>query len=230
MAHARLAQGNQGALESPLCRRPRARRRRAAATDRRQGHAAYAGRRSLARRRAALVRRAEILSGQPSCRRRSQDIGCDDQSALGLRAGSPAAQGRTRPRPLRRPLMARSSSPRADGHDRIRLPPASSPRRRERGKKEAPAGHLSQRCRPYEKSSSQPWRALRPTDARTAADKSADRSNESAKVVLEQRRLRPRPPCGGGKGWGVARTVEISAAFLLEQAARPPSLVLPPQG
>ena len=66
---------------------------------------------------------------------RSQDVGRDDQGALGLRAGSPAAQGRTRPRPLRRPLMARSSSPRADGHDRLRLPPASSPRRRERGKK-----------------------------------------------------------------------------------------------
>ena len=45
MAHARLAQGNEGALESPLRRRPRARRRRAAATDRRQGHAAHAGRR-----------------------------------------------------------------------------------------------------------------------------------------------------------------------------------------
>ena len=35
MAHARLAQGNQGTSEGPLRRRPRARRRRAAATDRR---------------------------------------------------------------------------------------------------------------------------------------------------------------------------------------------------
>src|SRR5271157_4591135 len=194
MAHARLAQGNQGTLEGPLRRRPRARRRRAAATDRRQGHAAYARRRGLARRRAARARRAEILSRQPACRRRSQDIGRDNQGALGLRAGAPAAQGRTRPRPLRRPLMARPSSPRADDHDRLRLPPASSPRRRERGKKESPPALLSRRCRPYEKPSSPPWRALRPTDARTAAGKSADRSIESAKVVLEPFSIRPKDP------------------------------------
>src|SRR5271165_5372426 len=146
MAPAQLAQGNEGALEGSLRRRPRARRRRAAPTDRRQGHAAHAGRRSLARRRAAPVRRAEILSGQPPSRRRSRDIGGDHQGALGLRTGSPAAQGRTRPRSLRRPLMARSSSPRTDDHDRLRLPPASSPRRRERGKKESCPARLS-RCR-----------------------------------------------------------------------------------
>src|SRR5271168_1530083 len=191
MAHARLAEGNQGTLESPLRHRPRARRRRAAAADWRQGHAAHAGRRGLARRRAARVRRAEILSGQPPCRRRSQDIGRDDQGALGLRAGSPAAQGRTRPRPLRRPLMARSSSPCADDHDRLRLPSASSPRRRERGKKESPPARLNRRCRPYEKRSSPPWPALRLTDAHTAAGKSADRSIESAKVVLDTPDLQP---------------------------------------
>ena len=180
MAHARLAQGNQGTLESPLRRRPRARRRRAAATDRRQGHAAYAGRRSLARRRAARVRRAEALSRQPAGGSRPQDVGRDDQGALGLRAGSPAAQGRTRPRPLRRPLMARSSSPCADGYDRRRLPPASSSRRREWGKESGRPPSTDAR-RPYEKQSSPPWPALRPTDAHTAAGKSADRSIESAK-------------------------------------------------
>ena len=48
MAHARPAQGNEGTPKGPLRRRPRARRRRAAAaTDRRQGHAAHAGQRSL---------------------------------------------------------------------------------------------------------------------------------------------------------------------------------------
>src|SRR5271170_8179105 len=193
MAHTRLAEGNEGTLESPLRRRPRARRRRAAATDRRQGHAAHAGRRGLARRRAARVRRAEILSGQPPCRRRSQDIGRDDQGALGLRAGSPAAQGRTRPRPLRRPLMARSSSPRADGHDRLRLPPASSPRRRERGKKESPPAPLNRRCRPYEQRSSPPSPALRLTDAHTAAGKSVDPSIENAKVVIVCPNPNPSP-------------------------------------
>src|SRR5208282_6383655 len=139
---------------------------------------------SLARRRTARVRRAEVLSRQPAGGSRPQDVGRDDQGALGLRAGSPAAQGRTRPRPLRRPLMARSSSPCADGHDRLRLSPASSPRRRERGKKESPLVRLNRRCPPSEKPSSPPWPALRPTDAHTAAGKSADRSIESAKVVL----------------------------------------------
>ena len=73
----------------------------------------------------------------------------------------PAAQGRTRPRPLRRPLMARSSSPCADGQDRLRLPAASSPRRRERGKEEIvgrPAS--SRRCEPL-KSRVAAWPALR---------------------------------------------------------------------
>ena len=81
------------------------------------------------------VRRTEILSREPPGRRRPQDAGRDDQGALGLRAGSPATQGGTRPRPLRGPLMAGPSSPCADDHDRLRLPPAPSPRRRERGKK-----------------------------------------------------------------------------------------------
>ena len=58
-AHARLAQWNQGTSKGPLRRRPRARRRRAAATDARQGHATHARRRSLARRRAAHLRQAE---------------------------------------------------------------------------------------------------------------------------------------------------------------------------
>ena len=175
VANARLAQGNQGTLESPLRRRPRARRRRAAAADRRQGHAAYARRRGLARRRAARLRRAEILSGQPSCRRRSQDAGRDDQGALGLRAGSPAAQGRTRPRPLRRPLLARPSSPCADDHDRLRLPPASSPRRRERGKKNRPrpasadaAGHTKSRRRRLGPRSALPMPALPPASPQIA--------------------------------------------------------------
>ncbi len=96
-------------------------------------------------------------------------------AALGLRAGSPAAQGRTRPRPLRRSLMARSSSPRADGHDRLRLPPASSPRRRERGKKESSvpasanaAGHpKSRRHRPGARSAL-PMPALPPTNPHIA--------------------------------------------------------------
>src|SRR6202158_2668584 len=147
-------------------------------------------------RRAARLRRAEILSRDPAGRSRPQDARRDDQGALDLRAGAPTAQGRARPRPLRRPLMARPSSPRADDHDRLRLPPASSlgcckreekDSRRQRGKKESPPARRSRRCRQFERPSSSPWRALRPTDAHTAAGKSADHSIESAKVVLGSR-------------------------------------------
>jgi hypothetical protein len=47
--------------------------------------------------------------------------------ALGLRAGSPAARVRTRPRPLRRPLMARLHPMRRHDHllQRLRLAAAS---------------------------------------------------------------------------------------------------------
>ena len=51
------------------------------------------------------------------------------------------------------------------------------------GGKRTSAGRLNRPNRTYEKPSSS-WRALRTTDARTAAGKSADRSIESAKVVL----------------------------------------------
>ena len=68
------------------------------------------GRRGLARRRAPHRRRTEILSREPPGQRRSQNAGRHDQGALDLRAGSPATQGGTRPRPLRGPLMAGASS------------------------------------------------------------------------------------------------------------------------
>ena len=46
-----------------------------------------------------------------------------------------AAQGRTGPRPLRRPLLAWPAPPRAHDNDRIRLPAKPPPRPSERGKK-----------------------------------------------------------------------------------------------
>ena len=185
MAHARLAQGNEGTSEGLLRRRPRARRRRAAATDRRQGHAAHARRRNLARRRAARVRRAEILSGQPPCQRRSRDIGCDDPGHWLRRSRTSAAtikarwvceqahqqlkeelgldhfEGRSWRGLHRHALMAMIAYAFLQHR---RLAAASG------GKKNRP--RAAQRCRPYEKPSSQPWRALRPTNARIAADKS----------------------------------------------------------
>jgi SRSO17 transposase len=62
------------------------------------------------------------------------------------------AQGGARPRPLRGPLLDRPAPPRADDHDRVRVPPA--PAARGAGKKAAPArrppgrrrGRRSRRC------------------------------------------------------------------------------------
>jgi hypothetical protein len=76
--------------------------------------------------------------------------------------------------------MARASSPCADGYDRIRLPPAFSPRRRERRKKESPAARPAALARSP------------PTDAHTAVGKSEDRSIERAKVVLGHRLINGR--------------------------------------
>ena len=166
MAHARLAQGNQGAVESPL-----AAVAWASPTGSRNGSATRACSICQATKFGSSASGARPASRSTIwliCRRKLASRCRDDQGVLGLRAGSPAAQGRARPRPLRRPLMARSSSPCADGHDRLRLSPASSPHRRERGKKNL-RWSLNLCCRPSEKPSSPPWPALGPTDAHTAA-------------------------------------------------------------
>ena len=77
----------------------------------------------------------------------------------------------------------------------LRLAAASERKKRHgaSGEKKSQPAHRSQRCRPYEEPSSLPWRALRPIDAPTAADKSADSSIESAKVVLVDRIKRFKP-------------------------------------
>ena len=54
-----------------------------------------------------------------------------------------------------------------------------------RGERKSRPARLNRRCQPCEKPSSPPWPALRPTDAHTAAGKSAHRSIETAKVVLD---------------------------------------------
>ena len=49
-----------------------------------------------------------------------------------------ATQGRTRPRSLRRPILASHASPRAHDDDRLRLPAKPPPRRGGRGRKNPP--------------------------------------------------------------------------------------------
>jgi len=101
-----------------------------------------------------------------------------------LRTGPPATQGRTGPRPLRRPLLAWPAPPRAHDNDRIRLPAKPPPRPSERGKKESAKDRRSRHCPRSAAQSSPSSPAHRPIDARTAREPSADHSNKSAKVVL----------------------------------------------
>src|SRR5262245_39322373 len=67
---------------------------------------------------------------------------------MDLRTGPPADERRTRPRPLRGPILARPSPTCAHDNDRLRLPSASSPHPSETGKKESTDRHLSQACPP----------------------------------------------------------------------------------
>src|SRR3954447_13084243 len=99
--------------------------------------AAPARGRGLAGRRAPRLGRAQVLPLQPARGGLARGAGGHDQGALGVRAGAPAAQGGARPRPLRGPLLDRPAPARADGHDRVRVPPA--PAARGAGKKAAPA-------------------------------------------------------------------------------------------
>jgi SRSO17 transposase len=123
-----------------------ARVRVADGTDR----SASARRRSLARGRASHLRRAQILPVQPAAGHSTEALGLSHQGALGVRAGAPAAQGRTRARSPRGPLLARAAPTRADDADRLPVPAAPAFAGCQRGKKEKPVGHRHNRhCQPF---------------------------------------------------------------------------------
>src|SRR6185437_3252459 len=136
-----------------------------------QGSATSAGRRGLAYRRTPCVRGEEILSRQPARRDEPAHARCHPKGTMGLRAGPPADERRTRPRPFRGPILARPSPTRAHDNDRVRLPSASSPHPSEAGKKESTVHRPNQACRPYvtPSSISSPDHC---SDARTAEDRS----------------------------------------------------------
>ena len=90
----------------------------------------------------------KILSCQPAGPDGPAQPGCHDQGAMGLRAGPSTTEGGARPRPLRGKVLAWPSSSCAYDHDRLRLPPASSPHKSETEKKKSTGRHLNQRCRP----------------------------------------------------------------------------------
>jgi hypothetical protein len=89
----------------------------------------------LAHRRTQDVGREEILSRQPAGKDRSAHLGGHHQGTMNLRAGSPAAERRTRSRSLRGPILARPASSCAHVDDRLRFPPVSPAQNSKAGKK-----------------------------------------------------------------------------------------------
>src|ERR1700730_15036098 len=131
MAHHQLAQWHERKAQGSFRCCPGAGRRRTTTADQGQRPATSTRGRGLAYRRTQDVGREEILSRQPAGEDRPAHLGSHHQGALDLRAGSPAAERRTRSRSLRGAILARASPSRAYDNDRLRLPPAPPSRNSE---------------------------------------------------------------------------------------------------
>src|SRR6266545_3703593 len=186
MAHHQLAYRYERKAQGSFYCCPRAGRRRATAADQGQGSATSARGGGLAHRRTQDVGREEIPSRQPAGEDRPAHLGGHHQGTMGLRAGAPATERRTRSRSLRGPILAGSASSRAHDDDRLRLPPASSACSSKTGKKESTDLRLSQLCPPCAKTSSNSSLDCRRSDARIVENGFAASSgvSKSAKVVL----------------------------------------------
>src|ERR1700719_5201685 len=186
MAHHQLAQRHERKAQGSFCCCPRAGCRRTTAADPGQRSATSAWGGGLAHRRTQDVRREEILSRQPAGEDRPAHLGGHNQGALDLRAGSPAAERRTRSRSLRGPIVARAPSSCADDDDRLRFPPASPAQDSKAEKKESTGRRLSRPCQPCDRPSSNSSLGYHCNDAHTAENGFATSSgmSKSAKVVL----------------------------------------------
>src|ERR1700730_14141954 len=189
MAHHQLAQRHERKAQGSFCCCPRAGCRRTTAADPGQRSAASAWGGGLAHRRTQDVRREEILSRQPAGEDRPAHLSRHHQGTLDLRAGSPAAERRTRSRSLRGAILARASPSRAYDNDRLRLPPAPPSRNSEAEKKESTARRLSPLCPPCATQSSNSSLDCRRSDARIVENGCAPSGgvSKSAKVVLGSR-------------------------------------------
>src|SRR6516164_8950754 len=109
---------------------------------------------------------------------------------MDLRAGAPTAERRTRPRSLRRPVLAGPAPPCADDDDRLRFPSVSPAQNSKAGKKESTGCHLSRHCPPCVRPSSNLSPSHQSSGARIAEDGFATSSgvSKSAKVVLTNTR------------------------------------------
>ena len=139
-------------------------------------------------------RREKILSRHSAGEGRTAHLGGHHQGAMDLRAGAPAAQRRTRPRSLRRPVLAGPAPPCADDDDRLRFPSVSPAQNSKAGKKESTGRHLSRHCPPCVRPFSNLSPSHQSNGARIAEDGFATRSgvSKSAKVVLGARPDRHR--------------------------------------
>src|SRR6188474_1470436 len=185
MAEHQLAHRYEGKAQGSFCRHPCAHSRRTTTANQGQGPATSARGGGLAHRRTQDVRREEILSRQPAGEDGPAHLGGHHQGEMDLRAGSPAAERRTRSRSLRGAILARPSPSCAHDDDRIRIPPVSPPRNSKTGKKESTGHRLNQACQPYAAPSSNSS-LNRISDVRTADVRSlrAGSVTKSAKVVL----------------------------------------------
>ena len=159
MAHAHLAQGNEGTPEGPFRRRPRARRRRAAAADKGMQHMPGEEDWLVGERRASGEQKYDLanLPDDADLRTLAATIKarwvCEQahQEELGL----DHFEGRSW-RGLHRHALMTMIAYAFLQH--LRRPPPRA------GEKEPRPARLNQRCRPYARPSSPPpWRALRPT-------------------------------------------------------------------
>src|SRR6266542_3328780 len=188
MAEHQLAHWHERKAQGSFRRCACAYSRRTITANQGQGPATSARGGGLAHRRTQDVRREEILSRQPAGKDGPTHLGGHHQGAMDLRAGSPAAERRTRSRSLRGTILARPSPSCAHDDDRLRLPPASPPRSSKAGKKESTGHRLSQLCQPCATPSSNSSLDYRRSDARIAENGFAAGSgvSKSAKVVLER--------------------------------------------
>src|SRR5947209_20613119 len=134
MASYHLAPRRRGSAQRPLRRGAGARGGRAA---QRREHPP-AGRGGLADRRMARQRREEVLPQQRAAADLTAAVGRQRQGALVLRAGAPATQAGTRAPLLRRPLLDRPASARADDLYRLCLSATPAPEGCGAGKKAGP--------------------------------------------------------------------------------------------
>src|SRR4030088_2003540 len=146
MAEHQLAHWYERKAQGSFRRRPCAHSRRSTTANQGQRPATSARGGGLAHRRTQDVGREKILSRQPAGKDGPAHLGGHYQGAMDLRAGSPAAERRTRSRSLRGTILARPSSPRPHDDDRVRLPPESPPRNSKAGKKESTDRRPSRLC------------------------------------------------------------------------------------